>query len=89
MFRAVGKPGDRTPLHLEVTTINTPSGSSPNIRKFEGSIVIEQDSPVGDCDGDGVLTAADALNMDLDRDGRVTSNDARLILDIRTGKQKR
>ncbi|HMP80251.1 MAG TPA: hypothetical protein PKD54_12425, partial [Pirellulaceae bacterium] len=49
---------------------------------------------VGDCDGDGILSAADALCalkmsvglldprpvMDVDRDGQVTSSDARVIL---------
>ena len=98
-FRAVGKPGDRTPLHLEVQIINNPGGTALTIAKIDGSItIVGPDGLVpGDCDGDGELTAADAkcaldmsvklipekANMDMDGDGQVTSRDATIILQRR------
>jgi hypothetical protein len=39
-FRAVGKPGESSRLHLVVTTINTPDGSVPSIHRIPGEIVI-------------------------------------------------
>jgi hypothetical protein len=39
-FRAVGKPGDSTRLHLVVTTINTPEGTQPTIHRIPGEIAI-------------------------------------------------
>lgn len=39
-FRAVGKPGDSTRLHLVVTTINTPDGTQPTIHRIPGEIAI-------------------------------------------------
>ncbi len=98
-FRAVGKPGDRTPLHLGVSTINNPGGAVLPIAKIDGSITIV--GPDGlvpcDCDGDGIVTTADAkcaldmsvkliperTNMDVDGDGQVTSRDATIILQRR------
>ena len=95
-FTATGQPGDRTPLHLVVTTINGASGAKPAIATIDGEIVIL--GPGGkvpwDTDGDGKLTAREALdalkmsvrlipvdmNADADKDGQVTSNDAKLIL---------
>lgn len=101
-FKAVGKPGDRTDLTLNVPVINNPSGAKLPIRLIHGAILIvgEDGLVPGDCDGDGSLSAADAkcalqmsvrlrpesLHMDMEKDGRVTSNDARLILDLRTGR---
>jgi hypothetical protein len=98
-FRAFGKPGDRTPLRLEVQIINNPAGTVLTIAKIDGSItIVGPDGLVpGDCDGDGALTSADAmcalnmsvklipekLNMDMDGDGQVTSRDATIILQRR------
>jgi hypothetical protein len=98
-FRAVGKAGDRTPIHLEVSTINTPGGTALVIAKIDGSITIAGPDGLvpGDCDGDGQLTAMDAkcaldmsvklipekANMDMDGDGQVTSRDATIILQRR------
>ncbi len=101
-FKAVGKPGDRTPLTLAVTTINNTGGSVPAIDLIHGEILIVGPGGVihGDCDGDGTLTAADAwcalqmsvgnvpvkMTMDMDGDGKVTSRDATLILQKTVGK---
>ncbi len=95
-FRAVGKTGDRTRLDLTVTTINNPSGAVLTIDRIPGEIVIvgAGDIVLGDCNGDGRLSAVDAecaldmsvglrtpnLVMDLDKSGAVTSRDAVLIL---------
>ncbi len=95
-FRAVGQPGDRTPLTLAVTTINNPNGAVPAIDRIHGEIVIVGPDGLvpGDCDGDGRLTVADALCaleisvglrppntvLDLDGSGDATSRDAVLIL---------
>jgi hypothetical protein len=98
-FRAVGKPGDRTPIQLEVSTINNPGGTVLSIAKIHGSIMIAGPDGLvpGDCDGDGQLTAMDAKcaldmsvklipekkNLDIDGDGQVTSRDATIILQRR------
>lgn len=95
-FRAVGNPGDRTPLTLAVTTINNPNGSVPAINRIYGEIVIVGPDGLlqGDCDGDGRLTFADAMcaleisvklrppiqALDLDSNGDVTSRDAVLVM---------
>ena len=66
------------------------------IQRIDGSIAILGDEAQlgGDCDGDGSITAADAMcalkmsvgnmsedaRMDVDENGRVTSGDARIIL---------
>lgn len=95
-FKAVGKPGDRTILKVEVTTANGTDGKSLTADTIDGEVlVVGEDGKVpGDHDGDGEITAGDALsalkmsvklidedlNLDLDKDSKVTSNDARLIL---------
>lgn len=62
-FRAVGQPGDRTPLTVNVTTINAPDGAvlSPVTVNGEIEIVGPDGGRVGDCDGDGQLRENDAL----------------------------
>ena len=95
-FRAVGEPGSRTPLTLAVTTINAADGEAPAIALIHGEIeIVGPDELVaGDCDGDGVLTEADAVcaleisvglrpfdaNVDMDGNREVTSRDAAIIL---------
>ncbi len=95
-FRAVGQPGDRTQLTLAVTKINDPDGTELAIDRIYGEITIMAPggSVPGDCDGDGRMTALDALcalemsvrlrpealNLDLDNDSAVTSRDSTLIL---------
>jgi putative oxidoreductase len=93
---ALGKPGDRTPLTLSVTKINDPGGKDLSIDLIHGEIVIVTPEGVlpGDCDGDGRLTALDALcalemsvkirpeklSLDIDVDRQITSRDSVLIL---------
>ena len=62
-FKAVGKPGDRSPLHLTVTTLNDPSGVPLRMDTIDGFIqIVGPDGGVpGDCDGDGILSEPDAL----------------------------
>jgi hypothetical protein len=95
-FLVVGTAGQRTPLTLSVSDIDDTSGNTLPIRLVDGEIVIESLPQVtrGDCDGDGVLTVADAIcalkmsvglmqvdnNLDMNGDGQVTSGDARQIL---------
>ncbi|HMO14254.1 MAG TPA: cohesin domain-containing protein [Pirellulaceae bacterium] len=95
-FRAVGTPGDVTTLSPKVTTVASADGSNLPIAEVVGEIRIAGPGGgvLGDCDGDGNLTAADALcalkmsvglvdprlSMDMDRDNQVTSSDARIIL---------
>ena len=92
-FRSVGPAEARTPLTLAVTTINQPGGHSPPIRVSHGSITIRS-RDVSDCDGDGKITASDALCalemsarlipvrmlLDADRNGGVTLHDAAVTL---------
>lgn len=101
-FRAAGKPGDRTPLRLEVTMISSAAGATPAIATIEGEIIIVGKDGVipGDTDGDGQLTARDAMDAlkmsvgnlpvnlaaDMDGDGQVTARDATLILQGVVGK---
>lgn len=63
-FRAVGQPGDRTELRLEVTTINDPSGAVLTIDRIYGSIEIigpDDTEPGDECVPDGVLDEQDAI----------------------------
>jgi len=101
-FKAVGKPGERTVLKVAVPTANGVDGKAMTAETIDGEVIIvgEGGKVLGDCDGDGVITASDALcalkmsvklvtedkNLDMDKDGSVTSNDARLILMKAVGK---
>lgn len=101
-FRAAGRAGDRTELHVEVTTINNPNGTVLAIDRIDGAIqIVGPDGLVpGDCDGDGVLNELDALCalqmsvrliptqmvLDLDIDRQVTSRDSVIILQRAIGR---
>lgn len=101
-FRLTGKPGDRTELSVTVSTANRIDGAQLKAATLAGGILIldEAGGVPGDSDGDKSLTAGDALaalkmsvrllpekkSSDVDRDGHVTSNDARLILQKVVGK---
>ena len=101
-FQANGAPGTRTPLTLEVTTVSGAGGGKPGIALIHGEILIvgKDGALPGDSDGDNQITARDAgdalkmsvklipvkLVCDFDRDGQVTSTDARLILAKASGK---
>lgn len=102
VFRAVGRPGSESPVRLEVTTISDAAGTRPAVRTVDGLIEIVDDQAIvpGDGNGNGMPDAGDAMDAlkmsvdlipersvcDLDRDGRVTSTDARLILAKAVGK---
>ena len=95
-YKAVGKPGDRTPVNLKVTTANSSGGSDLTVYTYSGEIQIvdEKDLFLGDCNGDGVINEPDAVcaleisvnlrptqsNLDVDNNGEVTSRDATIIL---------
>ena len=95
-FRAVGPPGSFTEVNIEVTAINAPSGADLVISRINGMIEVvgPGGQTQGDCDGDGRLTAVDALcalqasvglipespALDADNDSEVTSRDAIVIL---------
>ena len=95
-YKAVGRPGDVTPLTLKVSSINNPGGQVPPIDVIHGEIRIVDENGLtpGSCDGSLTLTESDAMCalkmsvelfptqpvMDMDKDGRVTSRDATLIL---------
>ena len=40
-FRAVGQPGERTPLSVNVTTINDPSGTALQIERVDGHFRVQ------------------------------------------------
>lgn len=105
-FKAVGAAGSKSPLVVTVTSSNASTGERATLATVSGAIeILTSGNPEpgatpgpsavpGDADGDGALTAADALlalkmsvrlvpvhlTADIDSDGLVTSNDARLIL---------
>ncbi len=101
-FTATGQPGDSTPLHVELTTVEqrgrrqTHGGDHRRRNPHRGA---RRRDP-GDSDRDGKLTARDAQNAlkmsvklipvdmvcDMDKDGQVTSTNARLILQKVVGK---
>ena len=95
-FKAVGKPGDTSPLTLKVTTISSASEAKPAIQVINGSIeIVEKHKPW--TEEPTSQHAMDALKMsvklipeqmaaDVDSDGKVTSTDARLILKAVVGK---
>ena len=101
-FAAVGAAGARTPLHLETTTVASAGGAKPAVATIDGEILVVGPEGVipGDSDGDNQLTARDAGNAlkmsvklipvemvcDVDKNGQVTSSDARLILAKASGK---
>ncbi|MBU0616774.1 MAG: cohesin domain-containing protein, partial [Planctomycetes bacterium] len=94
-FEAVGQPGQKTVLGLEVTIFNESTDSS-QITKIPGEIEILTASGRlrGDMNGNGIIDAADAmealkmavrlipmdLDADMDDDKTVTSADARILL---------
>jgi hypothetical protein len=95
-FRAVGQPGTKTVLHLEVTTINNPAGDKLAIDTIDGSIEIisQGEQTAAEACGEGQLNANVAkcalqmsvrlkpvdLTLDLNGDGQVTSRDAEIVL---------
>jgi len=101
-FKITGKPGDHTELNVAVSTANRVDGTMPLADTLSGDILVldAAGGVPGDNDHDKTITAGDALaalkmsvkllpenkSSDLDGDDKVTSNDARLILQKVVGK---
>lgn len=101
-FKIVGKSGDRAVLEVAVTMANDMGGQQMNVDTLPGALLVLDASGgiPGDSDGDKTLTAGDALAAlkmsvklipekpaaDVDQDGKVTSSDARLILQKVVGR---
>lgn len=86
-FRAVGKPGDRTILEVTVTTINDPSGTTLQIDRIAGEILIYNkdgtfpgSTPGGDPPGPPAPPTI--LQGDCDGDGALTEVDALCALEM-------
>jgi hypothetical protein len=93
---AIGKVGDKSALSVTVTSANDADGKSLQSKVVSGEIEIVSTGGAGsgDLNDDGLVDTLDALaalkmsvrllpdNMaaDMDQDGKVTSNDARLIM---------
>lgn len=98
-FTAVGKPGEKTPLTVKVTSANQSNGSPITAATIDGELEIVSQTP-GDTNNDGVVDPRDALdalkmsvrllpvNLAADMDGNqiITANDARMILLKAVGK---
>jgi hypothetical protein len=85
-FTVVGAPGSRTTLDVNYTEANGASGAAEKLLLAPGDLVVETPPPAFTA-----LDAMKALQMsiglltpdvkyDLDKDGQITANDARLIL---------
>jgi hypothetical protein len=101
-YRAVGQPGDRTTLTVNVTAINSADGTTLSINRIDGEVLVVDETGLvpGDCDGDTLLNEVDALcalqmsvrrlpeqrALDLDGSGTVDSRDAVLILQRALGE---
>ncbi|MBN1689805.1 MAG: hypothetical protein JW901_02150, partial [Dehalococcoidia bacterium] len=92
-FRALGSAGSTSALTLSEILATSYYGSSLAVSPVNGLLTIGQNQP-GDADGDGKLSVLDALialkmyvktlpldlTADINQDGRVTPEDARLIM---------
>lgn len=85
-FQVVGAPGSHTPLDLKVTTATSGKGAPENFLIASGDLVVEAPPPAFTAlDADRALAMSvgmmpQDLKYDVDKDGQVTANDARLIL---------
>ena len=94
-FRIIGEQGSTSSLQLSDVLANGESGQQINLGLVDGGLIVGQPM-TGDGNGDGRITALDALIalrmfvqisaedlvMDLNGDGRVTPQDARQILSL-------
>ena len=92
-FKIVGPRGSSTPLTLSASLATDSLQRSRSIQLFHGTLTVEEPM-TGDGNGDGRITAVDALIalkmfaglktedlvLDMDGDGRVTPDDARQLL---------
>lgn len=86
-FRAVGKPGERVPLDITVTTINDPGGNALQIDRIAGEILIYNKDgtfPGSTTGGDppGPPAPPSILQGDCDGDGTLTEVDALCALEM-------
>lgn len=93
-FQALGSEGSKSPLTLTEIMATGSSGSALSVNSVNGELTIGQ-KQIGDANGDGKLSVLDALialkmyvqllpldlTADINKDGRVTPEDARLILE--------
>ena len=101
-FNVIGNPGTSSPLDITASYANGADYESLQIQSNDGTFsVTDSDESRGDWDGNGELTAVDALSalqmavgkrpvdlsLDMNGDGRVTSLDARTILKIVVGNE--
>lgn len=98
-FRVIGKPGDFTPLLLNVTTINDPNGGNLAFDRIQGEItVVNDDGTLPPDDGSGTSGGGSGTsggggganapigiqNGDCDGDGQLTELDALCALEMST-----
>jgi len=93
-FTVIGPAGSRTTLELKVTTANGANGTAETILIAPGDLVVEAPPPPPPPSPPPVFSALDAMKAlqmsvgmiptdmkyDVDKNGQVTANDARLIL---------
>lgn len=98
-FTAVGKPGEKSPLTVKVTSANLSNGNPVSAATIDGELEIAGESK-GDINGDDIVDPRDALDAlkmsvrllpvnlvaDMDGNGIITANDARMILLKAVGK---
>jgi hypothetical protein len=94
-FKAVGGEGTKSPLTLSEILATSSSGSTVSVNALNGELSIGQ-KQVGDGNGDGKISVLDALFalkmyvqllpvdliLDVNKDGRITPEDARLIVQM-------
>ena len=95
-FQVIGKGGQKSPLNVTITTVNDQKGRTPNSMVTHGAVQILQAAVPGDINGNGIVDAGDALAalkmsvdlmdedliLNVDKKDGVTSNDARLLLQM-------
>jgi hypothetical protein len=96
-FNVIGAKGSSSPLQISESAANQSDYSVMTLATYNGLFqVIDINDLRGDCDGDGKLSAVDALcalqmavgkktanlSLDINSDGKVTSLDARNILKL-------
>lgn len=94
-FKAIGVEGSSSPLTISDILATSTSGAKLSVSALNGGLSIGQ-KQAGDANGDGKVSVIDALIalkmyaqllpadfiLDINKDGRVTPEDARLIMDL-------
>jgi hypothetical protein len=95
-FQVIGQAGQKSPINVKITTVNDDKGKTPTSLAANGVIQIIQAAVLGDINGNGIVDAGDALAalkmsvdlmeedliLNVDKKDGVTSNDARLLLQM-------